>query len=300
MKKSKVDSAILIVLIAGIFWSFGALVVRFIEDARSVPWQYLFFRGSTIFILINIYLFIKEGKSFTSNYKKIGYSGIIGGISLGIAMMCFIWSITHTTAAVTLLMLAAMPFMTAILGYVFLKEKVSIITFTSIVIAAIGIIFMAFTSRHVGTLFGLAIGLASSFGFSIFSVSLRWRKNTPTFTTVAVAGLFCATFSFIVLIFNETNFFTTFRNSSLSALHGTLVCSGMILYSIGSKHLPAADLTLLSLTEVLGGIFWVWLPIFRINEVPSTNTVIGGSIITFALLFYSLNTKRNRRFIGLN
>ena len=300
MKKDKVDSAILIVLIAGIFWSFGAYVVRWIEDARSVPWQYLFFRGSTIFILINLYLFIKEGKSFTKNYRKIGASGIIGGISLGIAMMCFIWSITHTTAAVTLLMLAAMPFMTAILGYIFLKEKVSTITFTSIIIAAIGIIFMAFTSRHVGTLFGLAIGLLSSFGFSIFSVSLRWKKNTPTFTTVAVAGLFCATFSFFVLMFNDTNFFTTFRNSSLSALHGTLVCSGMILYSIGSKHLPAADLTLLSLTEVLGGIFWVWLPIFGINETPSTNTIIGGSIITFALMFYSLNTKRNRRFIGLN
>jgi drug/metabolite transporter, DME family len=300
MKKGKVESAILIVLIAGIFWSFGALVVRFIEDARSVPWQYLFFRGSTIFILINIYLFLKEGKSFTKNYKKIGASGIIGGISLGIAMMCFIWSITHTTAAVTLLMLAAMPFMTAILGYIFLKEKVSTITFTSIVIAAIGITFMALTSRQIGSLFGLAIGLLSSFGFSIFSVSLRWRKNTPTFTTVAVAGLFCATFSFIVLIFNDTSFFTTFRNSSLSALHGTLVCSGMILYSIGSKHLPAADLTLLSLTEVLGGIFWVWLPIFGINEIPSTNTIIGGSIITFALMYYSLNTKRNRRFIGLN
>jgi RarD protein len=299
MKKGQVDSAILIVLIAGIFWSFGALVVRFIEDARSVPWQYLFFRGSTIFILINIYLFIKEGKSFTKNYKKIGASGIIGGTSLGIAMMCFIWSITHTTAAVTLLMLAAMPFMTAILGYIFLKEKVSPTTFTSIIIAAIGIIFMGLTSR-IGTLFGLVIGLLSSFGFSIFSVSLRWRKNTPTFTTVAVAGLFCATFSFIVLVFNDADFFTTFRNSSLSALHGVLVCSGMILYSIGSKHLPAADLTLLSLTEVLGGIFWVWLPIMGINEIPSTNTIIGGSIITFALMYYSLNTKRKRRFIGLN
>ena len=300
MKKGKVDSAILIVLVAGIFWSFGALVVRFIEDARSVPWQYLFFRGSTIFVLINIYLFIKEGKSFTKNYRKIGASGIIGGISLGIAMMCFIWSITHTTAAVTLLMLAAMPFMTAILGYIFLKEAVSSTTLTSIFVAAIGIIFMAFTSRQVGTLFGLVIGLLSSFGFSIFSVSLRWRKNTPTFTTVAVAGLFCATFSFFVLIFNDTNFFTTFRNSSLSALHGTLVCTGMILYSIGSKHLPAADLTLLSLTEVLGGIFWVWLPIFGINETPSTNTIIGGSIITLALVYYSLNTQKKRRFIGLN
>ena len=215
-------------------------------------------------------------------------------------MMCFIWSITHTTAAVTLLMLAAMPFMTAILGYIFLNEKVSNTTLMAIIIAAIGIGFMAFTSRNIGTLFGLLIGLLSSFGFSIFSVTLRWKKNTPTFTTVAVAGLFCATFSFIVLIFNDNSFFTTFRNSSLSALHGTLVCSGMILYSIGSKHLPAADLTLLSLTEVLGGIFWVWLPLFGINEIPSTNTIIGGSIITFALMYYSLNTKRNRRFIGLN
>ena len=159
---------------------------------------------------------------------------------------------------------------------------------------------MAFTSRQIGTLFGLAIGLLSSFGFSIFSVSLRWRKNTPTFTTVAVAGLFCATISLIVLAFNDAEFFTTFRNSSLSALHGTLVCAGMILYSIGAKHLPAADLTLLSLTEVLGGIFWVWLPIFGINEVPTNNTIIGGTIITLALLYYSLNTKRNRRFIGLN
>ena len=158
---------------------------------------------------------------------------------------------------------------------------------------------MAFTSQ-IGTLFGLLIGLLSSFGFSIFSVSLRWRKNTPTFTTVAVAGLFCASFSFIVLMFNDSSLFTTFRNSSLSALHGTLVCLGMILYSIGSTHLPAADLTLLSLTEVLGGIFWVWLPIMGINEFQTTNTIIGGTIITLSLLYYSLNTKRNRRFIGLN
>ena len=300
MKKGAVDSAILIVLIAGIFWSFGALVVRFIEDAQSVPWQYLFFRGFTIFILINFYLFLREGKSFTKNYKKIGASGILGGTSLGIAMMCFIWSITHTTAAITLLMLAAMPFMTAILGYIFLKEKVSNTTLTAIIVAAIGIVFMAFSSWEIGTLFGLVVGLLASLAFSFFSVSLRWRKNTPTFTTVAVAGLFCGTFSFFVLIFNDANFFPTFRNSSLSALHGLLVVSGLILYSIGSKNLPAAELTLLSLTEIIGGIFWVWLPIFGINEIPSANTIIGGFIITFAIFYYSFFTQRNRRFIGLN
>ena len=56
IEKDNVNQAILIVLIAGILWSFGALTVRFIEDAHLVPWQYLFFRGSTIFLLLNIYL----------------------------------------------------------------------------------------------------------------------------------------------------------------------------------------------------------------------------------------------------
>ncbi len=290
----------MIVLIAGTLWSFGALVVRYIEDARNVPWQYVFFRGITIFLLLNLYLFLKEGKSFLNNYLKVGLSGIIGGVSLGSAMICFIWSITHTSAAVTLLTLAAMPFITAILGYFILKEKISITTLTSIIIAAIGIIFMALNSNKIGSLFGLLIGLMSALGFSVFSISLRWRKETPKFTTVAVAGLFCAIFSTIVLTFTDANFLTTFRNSSLSGLHGLLVCSGLVLYSIGSKNLPAADLTLLSLTEVIGGIFWVWLPIFGINEVPSNNTIIGGVIITFALFYYSFFIKRNRRFIGLN
>ncbi len=300
MPKDKTNLAILTVLLAGIFWSFGALVVRYIEDARSVPWQYLFFRGLTIFVILNLYLFLKEGKSFIKYYKKIDLSVVIGGMGFATAFMGFIWSITHTSVAITLLMLAAMPFITAILGYIFLKEKVSFTTLTAIIVAAVGVIFMAYSSNKLGTLFGLMLGLLSALGFSIGSVTLRWNKKTPTFTTVALAGLFCAIISFVLLIFNEDNFFTTFRNSSLSALHGTLVCTGLILYSIGSKSLPAADLTLLSLTEVLGGIFWVWLPIFGINEVPTANTIIGGFIITLAILYYSLNTKRNRRFIGLN
>ena len=97
MSKDKTNSAILIVLLAGIFWSFGALVVRYIEDARSVPWQYLFFRGSVIFLVLNIYLFLAEGLKFTKNYNKIGLSGLIGGVSLGIANISFILSITTTT-----------------------------------------------------------------------------------------------------------------------------------------------------------------------------------------------------------
>ena len=300
MSKDKINSAIFVVLVAGLFWSFGPLVVRNIDNAQLIPWQYLFFRGSVIFLILNIYLFLAEGQKFINNYNKIGLSGLIGGISLGTANITFILSITSTSTAVTLLMLAAMPFIAAILAYVFLKEKISKTTLIAIIIAAAGVIFMSFDSKETGTVFGLVNGLLSSLGFAGFTVSLRWRKKTPKFTTVAVAGIFCAAVSLLVLLFNDSNILISLKSTSLSALHGFLVCSGLILYSTKSKYLPAADLTLLSLTEVLGGILWVWLPVFGINEVPSNTTVIGGFLIFLAIVYYSLLDKNSKRIIALN
>lgn len=292
--------AIPIVLIAGIFWSFGPLVIRYVDQPELFPWQYLFARGLIIFIILNFYLYLNEGTRFVKNYLRIGLSGMVGSVGLASAMMSFIWSITHTSVAITLLCLAAMPLITALLGFIFLKEKISINTWISIVIAAIGIYIMAMNDQKIDNTTGLVFGLTSAFGFSIFSISLRWRKETPQFTTVSLAGLICALFSFYIIIQSNSSLFSSSKNEMLFSLHGTLVCIGLILYSIGSKHLPAAELTLLSLTEVIGGIFWVWLPLFGINEVPSTNTIIGGFLIFISLIYYSLLTKNNRRFIGLN
>ena len=292
--------AIPIVLIAGLLWSFGPLIVRYMNEPNLVPWQYLLTRGITIFCILNIYLYFEEGKKFYKNYLNIGFSGFVGGIGLGTAMITFIWSITHTSAAITLLCLAAMPFITALLGFLFLREKVSINVWFAIVVAAIGIAIMALGKTSEGSLFGLLFGLISATGFSVFSVSLRWRKETPKFTTVAIAGLFCAVVSAAVIFVSDGSFLSTSHNQGLFAVHGTLVCLGLILYSIGSKALPAAELTLLSLTEIIGGIFWVWLPILGINEVPTNSTIIGGFLIFMSIIYYSLTIKSNRRFIALN
>ena len=292
--------AVPIVLLAGIFWSFGPYVVRNIDQAHTVPWQYLFARGMVIFILLNFYLYLEEGLGFLKNYSKIGVSGIIGGIGLAAAMITFIWSITNTTAAITLLCLASMPFITALLGFLFLKEKISMNVWISISIATVGIIIMAFGNHEKNTLIGFVLGIVSALGFSVFSVSLRWRKETPKFTTVALAGLICFLVSSAVMISKDLSFFSSSKNEALFAVHGTIVCLGMILYAIASKTIPAAELTLLSLTEVIGGIFWVWLPWLGINEIPGTNTIIGGFFIFLALFYYSLLIKSNRRFIALN
>ncbi len=298
IKDAKV--AIPIVLIAGLFWSFGPYVVRHIDEAQQVPWQYLFTRGIVIFTILNLFLYFEEGNEFLDNYKKIGVSALIGGVGLGIAMISFIYSITNTSAAVTLLCLAAMPFITALLGFMFLKETISINVWVAISIAAIGILIMAIDNTGHNTIIGLIFGLLSSIGFAVFSTTLRWKKETPKFTTVAIAGLFCCLFSGAMIFANDLNFLSTGKNHALFATHGTLVCLGLILYSIGSKHIPAAELTLLSLTEVIGGIFWVWLPFLGINEIPSQSTIIGGFFIFLSIIYYSLIIRTNRRFIGLN
>ncbi len=292
MSKNKISSAMFFVLLAGLIWSLGPLVVRNVDSAEIIPWQYSLIRGSAIFIILNLYLFLTEGSKFTNNYNKIGLSGIIGGISLGVANLTFILSLTSTSAAVTLLMLGALPFLAAIIAYIFLNEKISKTTFIAIIIAAAGIIFMCFDSIQTGTLFGLVNGLVSSLGFAVFTVTLRWKKNTPKLTTVSIAGIFAAIISLLVILYNDSTVLMSLKNTSLSSLHGFIVCSALILYSSKSKYLPAADLTLLSLTEILGGIFWVWLPLLGINEVPSNNTIIGGVIITLAIIFYGFNTRR--------
>ena len=298
LKNEKI--AIPIVLFAGILWSFGPLVVRYMNDPQLVPWQYIFGRGLTIFIILNLYLYFEEGMNFYKNYKKVGKSGLLGGVGLGVAMISFIYSITNTSAAITLLCLAAMPFFTALLAFLFLKEKISLNVWVSIFIATVGIIIMALGNTEKNSLIGFIFGITSSIGFSVFSVSLRWRKETPKFTTVAIAGLFCFVIAAFMILINKQVFFATSYNSAMFSLHGIIVCLGLILYSIGSKAIPAAELTLLSLTEVIGGIFWVWLPLFGINEVPSSNTIVGGFFLFLSLFYYSLIMRWNKRYIALN
>ena len=245
-------------------------------------------------------LFIREGFSFYKNFFKIGISGILGAIFLSTAFIGFIFSITMTTAAVTLFMLAAMPFIAAIVGYFVLGEVLRKSTLISMIIAFIGVCVMIINDSISGSAFGAVLGFISATGFALYTVTIRWKPETPKFTTVVLAGIFCAIFSFIILGFSFKPFiFMPVTNSYLSLLHGSIVGTGLILYSLGAKYLPSAELALLSLMEVVGGIIWVWIPFFGINEVPSLTIIIGGVIITSAVLFHGVGARRKREPILL-
>ncbi len=293
MKNSNYITGFFLVFFAGNLWSFGPVIVRHMINGQQYVFEYLFCRGVSISIILICYLFYREGFDCYNNFKKIGIPGLIGGISLGVAFTGFIYSITMTTAAVTLFMLAVMPFIAAIIGYIFLRESLRKLTLLAMVIAFVGVIIMIYNDSLGGSILGALLGFASATGFAVYTVTIRWRPQTPKFTTVFLAGLFCAIFSFIMLGASFNSFYIIPSiNIYLSLLHGLIVASGLILFSLGGKYLPAAELALLSLMEVVGGIFWVWLPWLGINEVPSLTTIIGGVIITFAVIIHGMGAKR--------
>jgi RarD protein len=289
-----------LVCFAGTLWSFGALIIRYMVEARNYQWQYLFYRGLTIAIVLLIYLIVKEGKTFITSFRHNGTSGLLGACGLVVAFIGFIWSITLTTVANSLFMLATTPFVAAFLGIVFLKEKVRQLTWAAMTIALAGILIMVLEGLEKGNLFGNVIALISATGFAVFSVSLRWRKETPQFTTIALAGLICVVVTMIILFSQNSMIAMPLRNVYLSMLHGFIVGFGLILFATGAKFLPAAELTLLSMVEVIGGVLWVYLPIFGIHEVPSMLTVIGGVIVLFAIILDGVGTRRMRQTIRVS
>ena len=111
-----------------------------------------------------------------------------------------------TTAAVTLFMLAAMPFIAAIVGYFVLGEILRRSTLISMVIAFIGVCIMILMTLYQEVHLELLIGFISATGFALYTVTIRWKPETPKFTTVVLAGIFCAIFSFIVLGFSFESF----------------------------------------------------------------------------------------------
>jgi drug/metabolite transporter (DMT)-like permease len=277
---------------AGLLWSFGSLIVRYMVAAHSYQWQYLFFRGLTIALVLLIYILAKDGNDLVDRIKRIGISGLIGACGLVAAFSGFIWAITLTTVANTLFMFAAAPFIAAFLGIVFLQEKVRLLTWLAMAIALVGIFVMVLEGLEGGSLFGNLMALVSAVGFAIFSVSLRWRKETPKFTTVALGGVICALLTLVILFLHNESLAMPVRNVYLSILHGSIVGFGLILFSMGAKFLPAAELALLSMMEVVGGVLWVYLPVFGIHEVPSTLTVVGGVILFGAIVLDGVGARQ--------
>lgn len=281
---------ILFVLAAGVLWSTVGLGIRLIEDA--VVWQILFYRSISMSIFLYLVIRIRSGESPFTQLRRTGIPSVIAGLSLVAAYSGGIFAIQSTSVANAMLLFATAPFLAAVLGWIVLKEPVRSATWIAILVALGGIAIMVADKSAGVSLFGSLAALGSALGFALFTVALRWGRTGEMLPSVFLSGIFALVITFGVCQFMGFSIKVSVSDGAVAMGMGVFqVGAGLILYTLGSRSLPAAELTLLSLAEVLLGPLWVWI---FLQETASVNTLIGGAVLLAAIVGNALSGKRRK------
>jgi drug/metabolite transporter (DMT)-like permease len=274
-------TGMILVLVAGVLWSFQALMIRQITTADT--WAVLMWRSLAMIPVLWAFLAWRSGGKALRPILDTGFSGVLGGVGLVVAMGGAILAFQTTTIANAAFLLAASPFLAAVLGWLVLGEAVASRTWLAIGLALIGIFVMVSDGLAAGALLGNLAALCSALGFAAFSVALRWRKETDSLPASLLGAAFAVVAGAVATWQGGGDLLVPTADLMWCFAMGVVTMSGgMILYTFGSRVVPSAELTLLSNTEVLLAPFWVWL---IMGETASPATFLGGGIVLTAILF---------------
>ena len=281
---------LLFVFAAGVLWSTVGLGIRMIEDA--VVWQILLYRSISMSLFLYMVIRLRSGESPFLQIRRIGLPAVVAGLSLVAAYSGGIYAIQNTSVANAMLLFATAPFMAAVLGWLVLREPVRAATWIAITVALGGILIMVSDKTGDVAVQGSLAALGSALGFAVFTVALRWGRSGEMLPSVFLSGLFAIVITFGICQFLELSVVLSLQDGGVAMGMGVFqVGAGLILYTLGSRSLPAAELTLLSLAEVLLGPLWVWL---FLNETASLNTLVGGAVLLMAIAGNAVSGKRRK------
>ena len=278
----------LLVFMGAICLSFGGLIVKSFEGANL--WQILFWRQFFFSIIVALYLFITYKKNIFKSFYISGLPGFIGGLFLGIGFVAYVFSMYTTTVANTNFIITTETIFLAVFGYFFLKEKINLITFISIILGMSGVLLILGSSLSIQSseqFIGNLVAFIMPISFAILVVVIRKYPTVDMVPAQFVAGVFAALVGFIV----AGKLSISFHDLFLASLAGFFqIGFGFILITVGSQTTPSAVVGVLMLSEAVFGPLWAWL---FINEVPPMSVLTGGSIIIFSILFQSFLSKQN-------
>ena len=283
MNKIKNLPGPLLIFLGACSLSFGGLIVKSFEGATL--WQILFWRTVFFLLVISIYLIISYKKKVFQSFYNSGIPGFFGGFVLSLGFCGYVFAMYNTTVANANFIIQTQTIFLAIFGYIFLKEKISAITLTSIILAISGIFLMIGNSLSPGQLSGNIAAFIMPISFATLILVVRKYPNVDMVPAQFIAGMFALTIGFLMsetLIISINDIFLGFLAGFFQ------IGLGFIFITIGAQRTPAAMGGVIMLTEAILGPLWAWI---FINEQPPFIVLIGGSIVLFAVLlqFYNLN-----------
>lgn len=205
---------------------------------------------------------------------------------MSFSFVAFVLAMKNTTVANVLFIISTQTMFLAIFGYFYLKEKISLVGFVSILFAMSGIFIMVGDSLSSGYFFGNLVALAIPINFSILVMIVRKKSNLDMVPAIFYSGIFSSVYGFFLSeSFNFTN-----HDIFMGFLLGVpQLAVGFICITIGSRTTASATIGLLMLVETLCGPLWVWI---FLNEIPPLSVFIGGIIIIFAIILKSFDKKK--------
>ena len=277
--KNKIPGTIL-VLMGALCLSFGGIIVKSFEGANL--WQILFWRQTFFSIVVALYLLVIYKKNFFKSFYASGLPGLVAGIFLGIGFSAYVFAMYHTTVANTLFIISTETIFLALFGYIFLKEKINLVTLFSIIMGMSGVLLIigsSFSIQSSSQFFGNIIAFIMPISFAVLIVIVRKYPKVDMVPSQFIAGIFAALIGYFI----AGKLSISLNDLFLGFLAGTFqIGFGFIMITIGSRTTPAAVVGILMLTEAVFGPVWAWL---FINEIPPISVIIGGSIIISAILF---------------
>ena len=237
-------------------------------------------------IALMIFLIGTYKKNTIKIIKDAGYPAVLGGLVMSLSFIAFVVSMSITTVANVVFIISTQTMFLAIFGYFYLKEKVSLISFFSIVLAMGGITIMVGDSLSTGSFLGNIVALAIPINFSILVMIIRKNKNLDMVPAIFYSGIFSIIYG---LILSESFVFTSHDILMGFFLGVPQLAFGFICITIGSRTTPSTTIGLLMLTETLFAPVWVWL---FLNEIPPLSVLIGGSVIITAIILKSFDKKK--------
>ena len=270
---------VVLVLLAGVCWSSMGVGIRLIEAANV--WQILLYRSVALALFLFAIIAWRSGFRPLQRIRKAGLAGAIGGAGLVVAFAGGIYAIQTTSVANAMFLFASAPFLAAFLGWVVLREAVRRATWIAMLVGLAGVAVMVANGVSAGRTVGNLSALLSASGFAVFTIALRWGKLEDMLPAVFLAGVFATLTAAIACAIDGHSYTIAANDVAIALALGIFqIGVGLTIFTIGSKVVPAAELALLSMTEVLLAPLWVWL---FLGETADPQTLLGGAILLLAI-----------------
>ncbi len=274
-----------LVVTAGVLWSLNGLALRLVGPAGT--WQVLFYRSLGMVPVLFLLIASTSGNRPFAAIRAAGWPGLVGGLGLVFAFAGAIYSMQTTTIANAVFLFAAAPLISAVLARLLLGEAARPATWIAIAIAAVGMFVMVREGLQLGAGLGNIAALASAAGFAAFTVTLRWGRLNDMLPAVLIGGCLAIVMAALVIGVRGESFILPARAIAISVFMGAvLISGGMMLFTGGSRAVPAAEIGLLSMVEIMLAPVWVWL---FLNETASSGTLTGGAILLVAITINALS-----------